>query len=85
MNIDTKTTQKGQELIGICSLGNGEWQEVHIYPQEAVKVRHLLVDIRTMPQDHFECMLHDLVKMTTAVEINGDTCSIQSCDKGKTV
>lgn len=65
MNLDIGTTKDGQESIGNCSLGNGVWRRLYVNRRESSEVRHLLVDIRTMQQDHFECMLSELVKMTT--------------------
>ena len=65
MNLDIKTIKDGQRSIGNCSLGNGAWRRLYVNPREATEVRHLLVDIRTMQQDHFECMLRELVEMST--------------------
>ena len=63
MNIDLVAVNSGQESIGNCSIGNGIWRRLYVNPNEAEGVRHLLIDIRTMQQDHFECMLHELVGM----------------------
>lgn len=63
MNIDLGTIKSGQESIGNCSIGKGVWRKLYVNPNEADGVRHLLIDIRTMQQDHFECMLHELVGM----------------------
>lgn len=64
MNIDLGTIKDGQELIGNCSIGNGGWRRLYVNPSEAEEVRHLLVDVRTMQQDHFECMLRTLVELS---------------------
>lgn len=66
MNIDIGTIKNGQKSIGNCSLGNGVWRRLYINPEDAFEVRHLLVDIRTMQQDHFECMLRELAEMNTS-------------------
>ena len=64
MNIDLETIKDGQESIGNCSIGNGGWRRLYVNPSEAEEVRHLLVDVRTMQQDHFECMLRTLVELS---------------------
>ena len=66
MNIDLGTIKSGQESIGNCSIGKGSWRRLHVNPNEAERVRHLLVDIRTMPQEYFERMLRKLVEMDTS-------------------
>lgn len=63
MNIDLGTIKDGQRSIGNCALGGKVWRKLYVNPNEAESVRHLLIDIRTMQQDHFECMLHELVGM----------------------
>ena len=65
MNIDIGTIKNGQESIGNCSIGKGAWRRLYVNAHEASEVRHLLVDLRTMQQDHFECMLDELVRMET--------------------
>ena len=66
MNIDVGTIKSNQRPIGNCSLGGGSWRKLYVNPAEAESVRHLLIDIRTMQQDHFECMLRELVEMNTS-------------------
>ena len=65
MNIEIGAVKSNQKSIGNCSLGNGVWRRLYINPEDAFEVRHLLIDIRTMHQDHFECMLDELVRMET--------------------